>query len=149
MVQTGLYAGLRVSELTGLRIDDIDLAAPELMVRQGKGGKDRVVPIAAKLLTALAEWLGERRDGYVFPGPRGRRFSIGQFEARLHTLAKEAGIKKPVRPHGLRHTFATSLLKKGVNLRVIQVAMGHASIATTQIYTHLETSDMKRGLDLL
>lgn len=149
MVQTGILAGPRVAELCSLRVQNVDLAGAVLSIIGGKGDKDRNVPIGKKLLVALREWIGDRQDGYLFPGPSGKRLTERAFQKRLAALAKAARINKRVHPHLLRHRFATSLLKKGVNLCVIQALLGHASVATTQIYAHADVEDMKNSVDLL
>jgi site-specific recombinase XerD len=149
MIQTGLLAGPRVAELCALEVADIDLAGAVLAIRHGKGDKDRNVSIAVKLLPALREWIGTRKSGWLFPGPNGKRLCTRAFQRRLVTLARAAGIVKATHPHMLRHSFATALLKRGVNLRIIQTLLGHSSVAVTEIYTHIDTSDMKLAVDLL
>jgi site-specific recombinase XerD len=149
MIETTLLAGLRVSELCNQRIEDVDLTASELAIKRGKGGKDRNVSIGAKLQLALREWIGDRRSGYLFPGPGGRKLSVRRVQERFEELGKLALLMKKLKPHSLRHTFATTLLKRGANLRVIQELLGHASVATTEIYTHLDCTDKKKAVDLL
>ena len=149
MVQTELLAGPHVSELCDLEVTDIDLAGAVLAIRHGTGDKDRNVPIGKKLMTALRSWIDERKAGWLFPGPRGKHLDPRTFQLRLDTLARAAGIVKNIHPHMLRHSFATALLKRGVNLRIIQPLLGHASVATTQIYAHVDTEDMKFAVDLL
>jgi integrase/recombinase XerC len=149
MVQTGVLAGPRVSELCNLEVTDVDLVGAVLNIRDGKGGKDRNVPIGRKLLVVLREWIGQRRKGFLFPGPKGRQLKKRAFQLRLTALAKAAKILKATHPHLLRHSFATLLVKKGVNLRIIQTLLGHGSVAVTEIYTHIDTSDLKPAVDLL
>lgn len=150
MIQCGLLAGPRLAELCSLEIRDIDLEGAVLSIRHGKGDKDRNVSIGKKLLTVLKWWIGKRREGYVFPGPGGKKLARRTFQVRLGILAKAAGIEKTKRHvHTLRHTFATSLLKKKVSLRIIQRLMGHASIATTELYLSVDVDDMKESVDLL
>lgn len=149
MIETGLLAGPRVSELCNLEVTDIDLAGAVLAIRHGKGDKDRNVPIGQKLLTVLRAWIGERTSGYLFPGPNGKRLSPRTFQVRLEALVKAARIMKPAHPHTLRHCFATALLKKGVNIRIIQRLLGHSSVAVTEIYTHITDEDAKKAVDLL
>jgi integrase/recombinase XerC len=134
-------AGLRVSEVSGLDLDDVrredDLAM--LRVRLGKGRKDRIVPLGSRGVAALDAWLAKRPAG---PGPLftnrfGRRLgtrSIGRMVAAFSTLASTTG---RVTPHALRHSFATHLLDSGCDLRAIQEMLGHASLSTTQRYTHV------------
>lgn len=141
MIQTGLLAGPRVAELCGLRVEDVDLGAGNLSIIRGKGDKDRRVKIGPKLATVLSAWIGTRTTGWLFPGPGGRQLSERTFQVRLDKLAKRAGIAQRVHPHILRHCFATALLKKGVNLRVIQRLLGHSSVAITEIYTFVDDDD--------
>jgi site-specific recombinase XerD len=150
MIQTGHFTGPRVSEMCKLCISDADLAGALLSIREGKGGKDRNVPINKKLLNILREWIGDRKEGYLFPGPGGKRLAARTFQVRLVELCEAAGIpRSKAHPHTLRHTFGTNLLKKGNDLRVIQQLMGHASIATTQIYTHVDGTQMRDAIDRL
>lgn len=150
MIQTGLYAGPRVAELCALKVIDVDLGSgAQLAIKEGKGDKDRNVPIGNKLMPILTEWIGERKDGWLFPGPRGKQLVTRTFQKRLETLAKKAGLRKSIHPHMLRHAFATSLLRKKVNLRVIQQLLGHSSVAVTEIYTHVDVSALKEACDLL
>jgi len=149
MIETSLLAGLRVSELCNQRIEDVDLTTPELGIKQGKGCKDRNVSIGGRLLIVLREWIGDRRSGYLFPGPGGRKLSVRRVQERFAMLGAKASLIKKLKPHTLRHTFATTLLKRGANLRTIQELLGHASVATTEIYTHVDTTDKKKAVDLL
>jgi len=149
MVQTGVLAGPRVSELCDLEVSDIDLVGAVLNIRWGKGKKDRNVSIGAKLLIVLREWIGQRKKGWLFPGPKGKRLDPQTFQRRLIQLAKAAKVLKATHPHLLRHSFATLLVTKKVNLLVIQKLLGHANVATTQIYAHVCVEDMKGAVDLL
>ena len=145
-----LYAaGLRVSEATGLDRDDLDLSAGTVRVI-GKGDKERQVPIGEVAVEWLARYLEEVRPafaaigvaptahgGALFLSDRGKRLTRHQAWATVHSAAAGAGLAGRVTPHTLRHSFATHLLEGGADLRVVQELLGHASIATTQIYTHL------------
>jgi site-specific recombinase XerD len=132
-------AGLRASEAIHLRPPDVDSRRMMIRVDQGKGRKDRYVMLSARLLETLRQyWREERPASWLFPGQDPwrplRRESVNRFFA----CAKErAGISKRVSPHSLRHAFATHLLERGVNLRVIQRLLGHRSLRSTQIYTHV------------
>ncbi len=152
-----LYSsGLRVSELTGLDLDDLDLQ--EGMVRVlGKGGKERVVPVGGPARDAVRRWIAEGRaallagvdgagaHGALFVNYRGGRLSPRSVARRLDRWVTAAGLPRHVHPHVLRHCFATHLLGNGADLRGIQELLGHASLSTTQRYTHL---DWKRLADV-
>ncbi len=145
-----LYAaGLRVSEALGLDVDDLDLEGGSVRVL-GKGDRQRVVPIGDEAVVWLERYLAEvrptlvaagrapsRRGGPVFLSDRGRRLGRSHAWLAVKRAASDAGIGSRVSPHTLRHSFATHLLEGGADLRVVQELLGHASISTTQIYTHL------------
>ncbi|MGQ9523541.1 MAG: site-specific tyrosine recombinase XerD [Armatimonadota bacterium] len=142
-------SGLRVAEAAGLDVSDVDLQERTVRCR-GKGGKDRVVPFGAPAAEALEAYLGSVRgrlsrgsDSALFLTRLGRRFSTSGLWRLIKERARAAGITRPVSPHTLRHSFATHLLEGGADLRVVQELLGHASIATTEIYTHV-TSDHLR-----
>jgi integrase/recombinase XerD len=150
LISTALLAGQRVAELCDLQVPDVDMERRIIAVRRGKGDRDRNVPMNKKLFTVLEQWIGARKTGYVFHGPGGRRLSVRTFQLRLVGLMTAAGIhRRKAHPHILRHSFATALLRKGVNLRVIQRLLGHSSVATTEIYTHVDEVDLKDGVDQL
>ncbi len=136
-----LYAGgLRVSEATHLRVEDIDGKRMTIRVVQGKGRKDRYVMLSAKLLDVLRRyWAQERPVGpWLFPGPDASRpLTSSTVEKVLACAREKAGIRKRVHPHTLRHCFATHLLERGANIRVIQRLLGHGSLRSTEIYTHV------------
>lgn len=144
-----LYAtGMRVSELVGLKTDAVNLQDGWVRVL-GKGSKERLIPLHAAAVRLLKQYLELRRDKFeecapeLFLNRAGKRLSRVQFWRDLKALGKAAGVKTPLHPHLLRHTFATHLLQGGADLRAVQELLGHASLATTQIYTHLETSGIK------
>lgn len=147
-----LYScGLRVSELCGLQLSDLFLDEGFLRVT-GKGNKQRLVPVSPKAVGELKRWTDERRlidirpgeEDYVFVSHRrGRHLSRITVFHNLQVYARLAGIEKNISPHTLRHTFATHLLEGGANLRAIQAMLGHESIATTQLYTHLDRSFLR------
>ena len=143
-----LYSGLRVGELCRLTLESIDVADRTLRVRSGKGDKDRLVIVTDSCLDDVKRWLQERpasAEDYVFPGKRGRRNVTERTVQRaVLKMAKQAGLEKVVTPHVLRHTLATSLLRHGGDIRFIQRILGHASIATTQVYTHLDDAELRR-----
>lgn len=141
-----LYAtGLRASELTELELARIHFEEGYLRCR-GKGGKERVIPVGAPAMQWLARYLKQARPllvkgrdpGHVFLTYRGRRFSRQGLWNLVKSYARKAGITKSISPHTLRHSFASHLLANGAPLRVIQEMLGHADIATTQIYTHVD-----------
>jgi len=147
-----LYAtGLRVSELVGLELNDVDLEARVLKAR-GKGSKERLVPIGAPaaeavkayLTTARAALLRGRTSRDLFVTPRGGRLTRQGFAKLLDRCARKAGIRRRISPHKLRHAFATHLLAGGADLRSVQAMLGHADISTTQIYTHVDTTQARR-----
>jgi integrase/recombinase XerD len=147
-----LYAtGLRVSELVGLRLENVRLAGGFLRCL-GKGSKERVVPIGATALEWVQRYLDEGRPlharqkqaTHLFLTSRGTRVTREAFWARVREYARAVGIRRKVSPHTLRHSFATHLLQGGADLRSIQEMLGHANIATTQIYTRVDDSHLAR-----
>lgn len=150
-----LYAtGLRVSELIGLRVLNIDLEVGHVRVL-GKGSKERIVPIGGKAIEAVRGYLLEGRcrfaknlnPPHLFLTSRGGPMTRQGFWKVIKKYGKEAGIKKNIMPHMIRHSFATHLLEAGADLRSVQVMLGHADIATTQIYTHVERERLKKVHD--
>jgi len=146
-----LYAsGLRVGELVGLDVDDVDLDRRTLRVL-GKGGKERVVPFGLPAARAVVEWLGRGRPLLATPhsgaalllGRRGRRADQRQVRAAVHTLVAHVEGADDIGPHGLRHSAATHLLEGGADLRAVQDLLGHATLQTTQIYTHVSVERLK------
>lgn len=135
-------SGLRATELVSLPLSAIPRDAPFLTII-GKGGVQRMVPVSARATKALANWLHARGGGgrFVFPSPRGGHLSRVRLFQVLRDLALRAGLDpEKVSPHVLRHAFATHLLEGGADLRVLQTLLGHADIATTQIYTHVDAA---------
>ena len=135
-------AGLRVSEVTSLKVSDLDRERRVIWVRGGKGHKDRQVMLAEPLRELLAAyWRWKRPTDWLFPGERpGAHLSRETVFRSCRDAAQRAGIAKPVHPHSLRHAFATHLLDEGVNLLVIQTLLGHAHLKTTARYLHLSDS---------
>ena len=150
MFELAYACGLRVSELVGLERSQVDLAARVLMVT-GKGDKQRVVPFGRPAERALREWLdrgreqlaARQRHGRVFTNARGGPLSRMGYWKILRGHARRAQIAARVHPHALRHSFATHLLEGGADLRVVQELLGHASVTTTAIYTHLDRSYLR------
>jgi integrase/recombinase XerD len=131
--------GLRVAEVTQLKVSDIDSARNVLQVRHGKGRKDRQTLLPAKLLELLrCYWRNQRPTDWLFPSADATRpISAKTVFLACRKAAQKAGISKPIHPHSLRHAFATHLLEAGVNLRTIQILLGHANLETTARYLHV------------
>jgi integrase/recombinase XerC len=144
-----LYSsGLRVSELTGLCWRDIDDELGMVMVRAGKGNKDRLVPLGEPAIDALKAWRGEMPiawtpEGAVITNLRGGRLTPRSVQNIVARRLINAGINTPLTPHGLRHCFATHMLNGGADLRSIQEMLGHSSLQTTQRYTHVSVNRLK------
>ena len=144
--------GLRVSELAGLDLDSIDARSGEVRVT-GKGSKTRIVPVGGPALAALQAWLPERarraRPGEValFLGRSGRRITTREVQRRIKHWAAAAGLDVDVHPHMLRHSFASHVLQSSGDLRAVQEMLGHASIASTQVYTHLDFQHLAKVYD--
>ena len=153
IIETLFSCGLRVSELVNLKWSDI-YAEEEFIRVRGKGSKERLVPISRRALEEINKWNLDRNtlkikpgeQDFVFLNRRGAHLTRTMILIMIKRAATDAGIKKTVGPHTLRHSFATALLKGGADLRAIQEMLGHESIGTTEIYTHLETSDLRREI---
>lgn len=147
-----LYAtGLRVSEAVNLKIQDVNLEVGFLRCI-GKGSKERIVPLGKKAIIAIKRYLDEARpklvknsfgDSVLFLSRLGKKISRQSFWKLIKYYARKARIKKVIRPHTLRHSFATHLLERGADLRSVQEMLGHADISTTQIYTHIDKNRLK------
>jgi integrase/recombinase XerD len=154
MLMTAYAAGLRVSELTHLKPADIDSQRMVVLVRQGKGGKDRTVMLSKRLLEVLRiYWKSFRPQLWLFPGNiRNQPITARSVQHVCSRAGAAAGLSKRVTVHVLRHSFATHLLEAGIDLRVIQMLLGHSSLRTTGIYTHVSTERLRSTpspLDLL
>ncbi|MCE9670085.1 site-specific tyrosine recombinase XerD [Myxococcus stipitatus] len=150
-----LYAtGLRVSELCGLGVNDVQLTAGYL-VAKGKGSKERIVPLGRVAVEKVREYLATSRTALLkrresralFVTPRGAGFTRQGFWKLLKRYALKAGIRKPLSPHKLRHSFATHLVERGADLRAVQQMLGHADLSTTQIYTHVNSARLRSVYD--
>ena len=130
--------GARVSELVGLDRHDIDYRTTLVKLR-GKGGRDRIVPAGEYTLARVREWLDARGGGAepVFTSMKGRRLSTRHIRNILERSLREAALHLPLSPHALRHSFATHMLENGANIRAVQELLGHRSLSTTQVYTHI------------
>jgi len=145
VLMTTYAAGLRVSEVTRLKLTDIDSQRMCVRVEQGKGHKDRYVILSEKLLKHLRRyWADYRPADWLFMDRRGRtHLPISTVQTVCKRAREDAGIKKVVKPHTLRHCFATHLLEAGTDLRTIQVLMGHRSLSTTAIYIHVAVQNLR------
>lgn len=143
-----MYAcGMRVSELINLKTKDLDLNEKIGHVKQGKGRKDRMFNIPDFLFEDLKDYANEQKEkgrDYLFTGPNGKPLTSRNLQKIVSGAAKRAGIKKDVHCHTLRHSFATHLLESGLDIRKIQELLGHSNLATTQVYTHISTEELKK-----
>ncbi|MBN1342838.1 MAG: tyrosine recombinase XerC [Phycisphaerae bacterium] len=155
MLETLYSTGIRVSELVGLNIDDVDFLGEAVIVR-GKGRKERVTPIGPTALTAIRKYIelrqrDSRSPGFdqqaLFVNKHGQRLSTRSVRRKLDKYLLQVGLDPDISPHTLRHTFATHMLNAGADLRSVQELLGHQSISTTQIYTHLTTNRLKEVYD--
>ena len=143
-----LYAtGMRVSEVAGLRMEDVNLENHFLKCR-GKGGKERIVPLGEVAADSLGVYLEKVRtklppSPFIFSGSKGRALTRQRIWQLIRKYAKEARIQKKISPHTFRHSFATHLLERGADLRIVQELLGHSDISTTQIYTHVSRDHLK------
>ena len=153
IIEVLFSCGLRVSELTNLKLSNLYVDEQYIRV-MGKGSKERLVPISPRALDELNYWFADRNEmkikpgeeDYVFLNRRGHHLTRTMILIMIKRYALEAGIKKTISPHTLRHSFATSLLEGGADLRVIQAMLGHESIGTTEIYTHIDTSTLRQEI---
>lgn len=143
-------AGLRSMEVLKLKVDDVDLDDGKVFIRQGKGSKDRIIWIGNEDLQILKKWISLKPESvYMFTTLKGKAIMGRYLRAMVKRRALKAGIKKDVHPHLLRHSFATDLLRRSRNIRLVQKALGHSSLSTTMIYTHIydeELSDAMKSL---
>ena len=152
MIELFYSSGLRLAELCGADLASLSADGSEIRVL-GKGGKERIVPVGRKAQDALGDWLAVRAslaaDGEtaLFVGPRGRRIAPRQVQQRLGAWAVRVGLPDHLHPHKLRHSFATHLLENSGELRAVQELLGHASLSTTQIYTHLDWKRLAQVYD--
>lgn len=153
IIEVFFSCGLRVSELVELKLSNLFLNERFMRV-VGKGGKERLVPISQRAVGELELWFDDRRqmrikpgeNDYVFLNRRGHHLTRTMILIMVKRLGEAAGIKKTLSPHTLRHSFATALLRGGADLRVIQVLLGHADIATTEIYTHMDDESLRQAV---
>ena len=161
MIYLLYVSGMRVTELTQLKVSDIQFDTGFISIH-GKGGKQRMVPVPQPILAMLREYIngplgtfmqkktGSSHAKYLFPicyGGKIRPISRQAFWVILKGIWRQSGIKRAISPHKLRHSFATHMLKKGVNLRSLQLLLGHENLSTVQVYTHVETSFVRKIYD--
>jgi integrase/recombinase XerC len=145
-------SGLRLAELAGLDIRDVDFG-DQLVYVTGKGNKSRVVPVGKQAISALKTWLEKRaqwasfEQSALFVGKQGRRLGVRSIQQRLNYWGKKQGISDRVHPHRLRHAFASHMLEASGDLRAVQELLGHADISTTQIYTHVDFQQLAKVYD--
>jgi integrase/recombinase XerD len=144
-------AGLRVSEVVALKVSDIDSKRMIIRIEQGKGRKDRYVMLSPNLLELLRAWYkAARPQGWLFPGrDRVQPMTTRQLNRACHAAANMAEISKPMSMHTLRHSFATHLLEQNIDIRVIQVLLGHAKLDTTALYTRVATKTIQQVMSPL
>lgn len=153
IIEVLFSCGLRVSELVNLRLSNLFLDEKFIRVF-GKGSKERLIPISPKAIKELEFWFDDRRhmkikqgeEDYVFLNRRGAHLTRTMILIMIKRQATEAGIQKTISPHTLRHSFATVLLEGGADLRAIQAMLGHESIGTTEIYTHIDVSTLRHEI---
>jgi integrase/recombinase XerD len=153
IIEVLFSCGLRVSELVTLRLSNLYIEEGFVRVN-GKGAKERLVPISSRAVKELDLWFDDRRqmsikpgeEDYVFLNRRGGHLTRTMILIMIKQQAEAAGISKTISPHTLRHSFATALLEGGADLRAIQVMLGHESIGTTEIYTHIDTTTLRKEI---
>ena len=153
IIEVLFSCGLRVSELINLRFQNLFLEEKYLRI-WGKGSKERLVPISQRAIDEIIRWNADRNamkikpgeEEYVFLNRRGHHLTRTMVLIMVKQYARAAGIKKTISPHTLRHSFATALLEGGADLRVIQAMLGHESIGTTEIYTHIDTTTLREEI---
>ena len=153
MCMAMLYLGLRVSELCKLNVEDIDFGRLLVIIREGKGCKDRCLPLPKRLAGPIRGWIGARQSGPVFPSPYGGRLKPRGVQLLIKRLAimanlRDATAPKRATPHKLRHAFASRMLERGATLAEVNDALGHSSIATTSIYLHSDPEYLRKHMEV-
>jgi integrase/recombinase XerC len=152
LIELAYSSGLRLSELVGVDVDRVDLDTGEVRV-WGKGAKERIVPVGAAARDAIRAWLSPRAalaasgEKAMFVGTTGKRITPRTIQRRLADWAVKQGLSRHVHPHMLRHSFASHVLQSSGDLRAVQEMLGHASIASTQVYTHLDFQALAKVYD--
>lgn len=153
IIEVLFSCGLRVSELVNLRLSNLYVEEKFLRV-MGKGSKERLVPISSRAIQELEWWFADRQhmnikpgeEDYIFLNRRGAHLTRTMILIMIKQTAEQAGIRKTISPHTLRHSFATALLEGGADLRAIQAMLGHESIGTTEIYTHIDMTQLRQQI---
>ena len=149
MIRTMLDAGLRAGEVVAVRPEHLDMTTCKLIVREGKGAKDRTLWLPLDLRDLIGEWLSRRPESdWLFPTRTGGQVQTRYLRSMVKRYAEKAEIAEweRVSPHTLRHTFATDLYRETKNIRLVQKALGHADLATTMIYTHIVDDEMEAAM---
>lgn len=154
MIKLLLNSGLRLSEMTNLKWRDINLTSGQIKVVQGKGSQDRIVYVDDSMVEDLQGWRERQLDGwgeteYVFTTRTLSQLDGKAVRKMIKTYSDKAGIDKNITTHSLRHTFASDLLRDCKNIRIVQKALGHADISTTQIYTHIVDDELESAMKSL
>lgn len=149
IVSVFLFAGLRANELRMLAVEDVDFEADTIHVRYAKRDKERVIPLHSEAKEALLEHLEGKTTGPIFSSNRGRRISYDRLHSLIVALGSQAGIRKHIRPHVLRHSFAVTLHENGVDLETIRDLLGHEDIRTTIIYLHCSMRGKRQAIGSL
>jgi integrase/recombinase XerD len=150
LLQTAYACGLRISELVQLQVTDIDASRMVVIVRQGKGRKDRQVPLSTRLLVELRRWwCSHRTKPWLFPGRSGEPLRISRVQRMCQRVVARAKLRKHATMHTLRHSFATHMLEAGVDVVTLQKILGHRSLQTTSIYLHLSVRSLHKMPSLL
>ena len=145
LIVSMLYStGLRVSEIVNLKVSDVNLNDKSGWVRKGKGSKDRVFMLSESLCNDLKDYLSSRGKDNKFVFSKEKALTTRNIQKIIQGTRKRAGISKKTTPHTLRHSFATHLLEQGVDIRIIQTMLGHSSLSTTQVYTHISNEQLKK-----
>lgn len=140
-----LYSsGLRVSEIVNLKVNDLDFRENTGWVRRGKGAKDRLFILSADLAADIKNYLEKKGGNYKYVFSREKPLTTRNIQKIIQGMRVRAGINKKVTPHTLRHSFATHLLEGGNDIRIIQAMLGHSSLSTTQVYTHISSEQLKK-----
>jgi integrase/recombinase XerD len=138
-----ISTGLRISEARNLQIDHIDFHNNQIKVIQGKGAKDRYVPIPTQVLSQIKHYISGRDRGYLFINSKWKQYSVRRLQQIIEEMILECGFNKKLSTHSLRHTFACLCLARGMRLEDIKLMMGHSAIKTTEIYAKLELGNIK------